>query len=30
MSYVEKALEEILEKEADAENSLEVDKKKRG
>lgn len=29
MNDVEKALEEILEKEADAENSLEVDKKKR-
>ena len=28
MNDVEKALEEILEKEADAENSLEVDKKK--
>ena len=27
MSDVEKALEEILEKEADAKNSLEVDKK---
>ena len=29
MSDVEKALEEILEKEADAKNSLEVDKKKK-
>ena len=29
MSDVEKALEEITEKEADAKNSLEVDKKKK-